>query len=149
MYNITDLIQDKLTEAGFNNVSYGIEGGFDLDDHNLLPLAHVTLNTSLQTNYNQVSFVVVIMDVLASTDLMETSEMTNPFKHVSNLIDIQHDLNIKGHKFINLINNADTTFYQRLDNQPILQWNDDFAKDRLVGYDFELVFNLENVNLCT
>ena len=148
MYNITDLLQEKLIEAGFNNVGYGIEGGFDLDKQNLLPLAHITLNTSLQTNYNQVSFIVSIMDILASTDLKETDEMENPFMHVTNLIDIQHDLNIKGLKAINLIRNSNSEFYQRLENEPILQWNDDFAKDHLVGYDFELVFNLENVKLC-
>lgn len=148
MYNITDLIHEKLIEAGFNNIAYGMEGEFNLDKHNLLPLAHVSLNTSEQTNFNKVSFLITIMDVLASTTTLETSEMTNAYGHVSNLIDLQHSLNILGHKFINLIENADTTFYQRIDNQPILQWNDDLGKSRLVGYDFELIFNLENTKMC-
>jgi hypothetical protein len=143
IYELTDLIQEKLIAAGFNNVSYGIEGSFDLDKQNLLPLAHIGLNTSEQSNFNQISFYVTIMDVLASTDLMETSEMDNKFKHVQNLIDIQHDLNIRGHRFINSLVIADTTFQQRLSNTPSLQWNDDLAKDHLVGYDFELVFNVK------
>lgn len=147
MYNITDLIQAKLVEAGCNNVSYGTEGEFNIDAHNLLPLGHVVLNTSQSSNFNQVSFSILIADVLASTSVMDVSEMTNPFNHVSNLIDIQHDLNIKGLKFIRLIYNSDSAFYQRLDNTPVMQWEDDLGRDRLVGYTFELVFNLDNVIL--
>ena len=149
IYEITDLIHEKLIEAGVNNASYGIEGELNLDKQNLLPLAHIVLATSQQSNYNQVTFLISVMDVLATTSILNRSEMTNAFGHVQNLIDLQNSLNIVSHKFINLLDNADTDFYQRLDNTPILQWNDDFAKDGLVGYDFELVFNLTNTNLAS
>ena len=149
IYEITDLIHEKLIEAGVNNASYGIEGELNLDKQNLLPLAHIVLATSQQSNYNQVTFLISVMDVLATTSILNRSEMTNAFGHVQNLIDLQTSLNIVSHKFINLLYNADTDFYQRLDNNPILQWNDDFAKDGLVGYDFELVFNLTNTNLAS
>lgn len=149
IYEITDLIHEKLIEAGVNNPSYGIEGELNLDKQNLLPLAHIVLATSQQSNYNQVTFLISVMDVLATTSILNRSEMTNAFGHVQNLIDLQNSLNIVSHKFINLLYNADTDFYQRLDNTPILQWNDDFAKDGLVGYDFELVFNLTNTNLAS
>ena len=149
IYEITDLIHEKLIEAGVNNASYGIEGELNLDKQNLLPLAHIVLATSQQSNYNQVTFLISVMDVLATTSILNRSEMTNAFGHVQNLIDLQTSLNIVSHKFINLLYNADTDFYQRLDNNPILQWNDDFAKDGLVGYDFELVFNLANTNLAS
>ena len=147
MYDIIDLLQAKILEAGFNNATYGLEGEFNIDAHNLLPLCHTVLNTSQSSNYNQISFSILIADVLASTSIMEVSEMTNPYKQVSNLIDIQHDLNIKGLKLINLIYNADAAFNQRLDNTPVLQWEDNLGRDNLVGYSFEVVFNLDNVTM--
>ena len=146
LYNANGVIGGKLRAAGFKTVTFGSPSDANLNANSIMPIAHMTLDSS--TNgiaTQQYNYRVLVAD-LPDTNNISPRDVANALTLSDNKEDILHDLAER----VNVVKKSLAKDLDVVESSEELTLSVVMSetKDGLIGYTFELSITIESAGIC-
>ena len=146
LYDANGILGSKLRAAGFNTVTFGSPSEVNWNKNTIMPLAHMTLDSSINgVATQQYDYRVIVAD-LPDTNNISPRDVANDLTLSDNKEDILHDLaervNVVIRALIRDVDVIDST--AELTMITVISE----SKDGLIGYTFTMSITIESASIC-
>lgn len=147
VYRVDKVIVDALKGAGFKRVTFGDINDTDLNKQGIMPLAHLTMSSNIQTSRTLTfNYEIAILD-LVDENSDDPRDSFNQMSLTNNIEDVLHDLSFMFNRAWQGIKKNANNIVELPDSVTLTPGYAEL-QNKLAGYTISFTITIPNTGLC-